>query len=318
MCMNLAKHHLIRPWDVTTDWVHGHFLWNCSRVMPLNTLMIKQIWFRQWHGAVQRPVIGWTNKLYENGHNKLHENGHNKLYENGHNKLYQNGHNKLYQNGHNKLYQNGHNKLYENEIIFKSWWTIYRTTSKFFLRKWKDRIWVNRWENILHLKYYIHLLHNCFLRSRLSRLIISGVLWSKTSIRKMTWWRHQMETFFAFLVLFEGNPPVTGGFSSGSQRPVTQSFDVFFDMRMNKRFSKRSKCRRFEMLCRSLWRHWNEFEKCTCKSTSTCLGGHWIYSLLEETFTNRQTRAFYDCIVANLGRNWCRNHLDIYIKIIFH
>ena len=43
------------------------------------------------------------------------------------------------------------------------------------------------------------------------------------------WWRHQMETFSAILVLCEGNPPVTGGFPA--QRPVTRSFDVFYDLR---------------------------------------------------------------------------------------
>ena len=36
----------------------------------------------------------------------------------------------------------------------------------------------------------------------------------------------------------EGNPPVTGEFSS--QRPVTRRFDVFFDLRLNKRLSKES------------------------------------------------------------------------------
>ena len=35
-----------------------------------------------------------------------------------------------------------------------------------------------------------------------------------------------------------GNSPVTGGFPS--QRPVTRSFDVFFDLRLNKRLSKQS------------------------------------------------------------------------------
>ena len=40
-----------------------------------------------------------------------------------------------------------------------------------------------------------------------------------------SWWRHQMETFCAFLALCAGNSPVTGKFPS--QRPVTQSFDVF-------------------------------------------------------------------------------------------
>ena len=50
---------------------------------------------------------------------------------------------------------------------------------------------------------------------------------------RYSWWRHQMETIFAFLVICEGNPPVTGGFPS--QRPVTRGFDVFFDLRLNKR-----------------------------------------------------------------------------------
>ena len=42
-----------------------------------------------------------------------------------------------------------------------------------------------------------------------------------------------METFSALLALFEGNSQVTGKFHS--QRPVTRSFDVFFDLRLNKR-----------------------------------------------------------------------------------
>ena len=37
-----------------------------------------------------------------------------------------------------------------------------------------------------------------------------------------------METFSALLALYEGNPPVTGGFHSQSQ--VTRSFDAFFDL----------------------------------------------------------------------------------------
>ena len=41
-----------------------------------------------------------------------------------------------------------------------------------------------------------------------------------------TRWRHQMETFSALLALCGGNSPVT------PQRPVTQSFDVSFDLRL--------------------------------------------------------------------------------------
>ena len=36
-----------------------------------------------------------------------------------------------------------------------------------------------------------------------------------------------METFYALLALCAGNSPVTGEFPT--QRPVTRSFDVFFD-----------------------------------------------------------------------------------------
>ena len=57
------------------------------------------------------------------------------------------------------------------------------------------------------------------------------------------------------LAFCERNPPVTGGFPS--QRPVTQSFDVFFDVRQNKRRSKQSRYWWFETPWHSLWRHCN-------------------------------------------------------------
>ena len=60
------------------------------------------------------------------------------------------------------------------------------------------------------------------------------------------WWRHQMETFSALLALCEGSSTVTGEFPS--QRPVTRSFDVFFDPRMNKQLSKPPRRRRFEIM----------------------------------------------------------------------
>ena len=65
-----------------------------------------------------------------------------------------------------------------------------------------------------------------------------------------------METFSALLTLCEGNSPVTGEFPS--QRPVTWSFDVFFDMRLNKRLSKQSWGWWFETPSHPLWRHCNE------------------------------------------------------------
>ena len=42
-----------------------------------------------------------------------------------------------------------------------------------------------------------------------------------------------METFSALLAICAGNSPVPGEFPT--QRPVTRSFDVYFDLRPNKR-----------------------------------------------------------------------------------
>ena len=66
-----------------------------------------------------------------------------------------------------------------------------------------------------------------------------------------------METFSALLDICAGNSPVPGEFHA--QRPVTRSFDVFFDMRLNKRLSKQSWGWWLETLSRPLWRHRNEF-----------------------------------------------------------
>ena len=72
---------------------------------------------------------------------------------------------------------------------------------------------------------------------------------------RSSWWRQQMKTSSALLVLYEGKPPFTGGFPS--QRPVTRSFDVFLDRRLNKRLSKQSRRWWFETPSRQLWRHRN-------------------------------------------------------------
>ena len=72
---------------------------------------------------------------------------------------------------------------------------------------------------------------------------------------KYPWWRHQMETFSAFLAICAGNSPIHGEFPA--QRPVTQSFDIYFDLRLNKRLSEQSWGWWFETLLRPLWRHSN-------------------------------------------------------------
>ena len=94
-------------------------------------------------------------------------------------------------------------------------------------------------------------------------LFVRGVhWWPLDSPQKgpATWW-HQMETISTLLDLCEGNSPVTGEYPS--QRPVMQNFDVFFDLCLNKQFSKQSRHWWFEMPLWSLWRHCNE-----CRSIS--------------------------------------------------
>ena len=95
-----------------------------------------------------------------------------------------------------------------------------------------------------------------------------------------------MKTFSALLALCEGKPPVFP-----SQSPVTWSFDVFFDLRLNKRLGKQSRRRWFETPSRSLWRHYrDETQQNTTQQSATgcklwwmiCNLRHGIWSL--ETF----------------------------------
>ena len=93
-------------------------------------------------------------------------------------------------------------------------------------------------------KNHFWLLHHC--KDYLNKNLLS------------TWWRHQMETFSALLAICAGNSPVPGEFPA--QRPVTRSFDVFFDLRLNKRLSKQPWGWWFETPAWSLWRHRNDIK----------------------------------------------------------
>ena len=68
-----------------------------------------------------------------------------------------------------------------------------------------------------------------------------------------------METISVLLALCAGNSPVTGEFPT--QRPVTRSFDVYFDLCVNKRLSKQSWGWWFETASHPLWRHCNGIQQ---------------------------------------------------------
>ena len=70
------------------------------------------------------------------------------------------------------------------------------------------------------------------------------------------------------LILCAGNSPVTGEFPA--QRPVTRSFDVFFDLRQNKCLSKQWWGWWFESPSRPLWRHCNDTRYPSCTWCQGC------------------------------------------------
>ena len=84
-----------------------------------------------------------------------------------------------------------------------------------------------------------------------SVLIVRCVFWQRWNVDP--WWRHQMETFSALLAICAGNSAVTSEFPT--QRLVTRSFDVLFDLRLNKWLSGGGWW--FETPSCPLWRHCN-------------------------------------------------------------
>ena len=123
------------------------------------------------------------------------------------------------------------------------WWIILCVTRKLYAFKYADGFAL-LWLRLHYLACWVSV--DQFL---IFFRITSLALWQ-------SWWRHQMETFYALLALCVGNSPVAGEFPS--QRPVTRSFDVFFGLRLNKRLSKQSRGWWFEAPLRPLRRHCND------------------------------------------------------------
>ena len=86
------------------------------------------------------------------------------------------------------------------------------------------------------------------------------------------WGSHTMMTSSSGSI-FRVTDPLFGEFTGTgefpTQRSVTRSFDVFFDLRLNERLSKQPWGWSFEMLSWSLWRHCNAVVSMPMKH-------HWI------------------------------------------
>ena len=85
-----------------------------------------------------------------------------------------------------------------------------------------------------------------------------------------------MATFSAQLALCAGNSSVAG--EVPAQRPVTRSFDVFFDHRLNQQLSEQSWGWWFETTSRPLWRHCNEMAVILCIPNYVNVRYKWFYS----------------------------------------
>ena len=96
------------------------------------------------------------------------------------------------------------------------------------------------------------------------------------------------------LALCTGNSPVTGEFPL--QRPVTRSFDVFFDLFLNKLLSKPSIRRWFETPSRSLLRYCNanqiSWRVSLCPAASTLLCTECLSFNFQKTY---QYKYIYVC-----------------------
>ena len=132
--------------------------------------------------------------------------------------------------------------------------------------------------------------------------------------------------------IFRVTGPLCGEFTGPgefpAQRPVTRSFDVFFDLRPNKRLSKQLWGWWFETLSWSLWRHcnvsirvWNHIRHPIFRPNGRAMGFlSWIFwrnlaalkrnhTVLADIVNSRSSEFvyYYDCIALKFKR-----HFSIY------
>ena len=113
-------------------------------------------------------------------------------------------------------------------------------------------------------------------------------------------WKH----FSVLLAICAGNSPETGEFPA--QRPVTRSFDIFFDLRLNKRLSKQSWGWWFETPSHSLWRHCNDCDILACWMSFICM--HFLDKYHVYFLSSNVLRMFSFCCwgynIVTMGLIW--------------
>ena len=113
-----------------------------------------------------------------------------------------------------------------------------------------------------------------------------------------------MKTFSASLAFYAENSPVPGEFST--QRPVTRSFDVFFDVNLNKQLSKQSRGWWFETPSGSLWRQCKHRIVIVVVIIAVVVTHHHTQIYLHYTIDSRCISAEYSTILAQYDGNKAR------------
>ena len=140
-----------------------------------------------------------------------------------------------------------------------------------------------------------------------SRLIISNTIFVMITAS------NGKKKVSALLALCAGNSPVTSEFPA--QRPMTRSFDVFSDLRLNKRLRKQSWGWWFEAPSCWLWRHCNIsfffFNVYTSAFLRTC------------SYTHRLSPCHQRPLLLNnwtLIPAWISNHIasKVWMKLLIH
>ena len=119
--------------------------------------------------------------------------------------------------------------------------------------------------------------------------------------------------------IFRVTGPLCGEFTGPgefpTQRPVTRSFDVFFDLRPNKRLSKQWRGWWFETLSRPFWRHRNGFrcilsDNMSASMFSCFLCGGWGKGIPNVTMVD----GFFHWLFYGLHTHW---PIDSLFKSLF-
>ena len=110
-----------------------------------------------------------------------------------------------------------------------------------------------------------------------------------------------METFSALLAIFAGNSLVPGEFSTKS--PVTRSFDIYFDLRPNKRLNKQSWGWWFETPSCPLWRHRNVIQE--------QIPYHIVIRMISNSTPRCSLFLITEISYTSMDRAWITNNINV-------